>query len=99
MVTESDTLCPICQAKLIFFDRAKRIVRTKRRKTYWVTIDRMKCTQCGMIHRALPDYILPFKQYEAELVIGVVEGLITPNTLGYEDYPCETTMNAWRRNA
>ena len=99
MVSEEDTLCPICHAKLIFFDRAKRIVRTKGRKTYWVRIDRMKCTKCGTIHRALPDYILPYKEYEAELIRGVIEGLITSDTLGYEDYPCEATMNFWRRNA
>lgn len=99
LVSETDTLCPICNAKLIFFDRAKRIVRTKGRQTYWVQIDRMKCTQCGMIHRVLPDYILPYKQYEAEMIWGVIEGLITSDMLGYEDYPCEATMNSWRRNA
>lgn len=47
MVSEEDTICPICNSELIFFDRAKRIVRTKGRKTYWVRIDRMKCTKCG----------------------------------------------------
>lgn len=99
MITESDTLCPVCNAKLIFFDKAKRIVRTKKRKTNWVSIDRMKCTNCGKIHRALPDYILPYKQYEAEVIRGVIEGLITSDTLGYEDYPCELTMMTWRRNA
>ena len=35
------------------------------------------------------------KEYESEIIIGVIEGLITPETLGYEDYPCEMTMNRW----
>ena len=26
---------------------------------------------------------------------GVIEGYITPETLGYEDYPYEATMNRW----
>ena len=27
---------------------------------------------------------------------GVLEGLITCETLGFEDYPCEMTMIRWR---
>ena len=44
----------------------------------------------------LPDYILPYKHYESEIIFGVLEGLIDLDTYGYEDYPCETTMNRWR---
>lgn len=39
--------------------------------------------------------MLPYKQYEAEVIIGVLEGLITCETLGFEDYPCEMTMSRW----
>lgn len=39
--------------------------------------------------------VFPYKQYEAELISGVVEGLITAETLGFEDYPCESTMKRW----
>jgi hypothetical protein len=44
----------------------------------------------------LPDFIFPYKQYEADIIIGVIEGLITCDTLGFEDYPCEMTMIRWR---
>lgn len=37
----------------------------------------------------------PYKQYEAELISGVLEGLITVETLDFEDYPCESTMKRW----
>lgn len=70
-------------------------MRTKGRKTTYLTIKRYRCIVCGTIHRKLPDDILPFKQYEAELIKGVAEGLITSDTLGYEDYPCEATMKKW----
>ena len=56
---------------------------------------RIKCKKCGHIHRELPCYIYPFKQYETEIIQGVIEGIITPDTLGYEDYPCEATMMSW----
>ncbi|MEQ2698093.1 DUF6431 domain-containing protein, partial [Hungatella hathewayi] len=49
-------------------------------------------------HRELPDYIFPYKQYEAEVIRGVLEGFITCETYGYEDYPCEMTMVRWRNS-
>jgi hypothetical protein len=46
----------------------------------------------------LPDYLFPYKQYEREVIIGVMDGYITPETIGYEDYPCEMTMKRWKFN-
>lgn len=37
-----------------------------------------------------------YKQYESEIIAGVIEGLITCETFGYEDYPCEMTMIRWK---
>lgn len=51
--------------------------------------------KCGALHREIPKTIFPYKQYEAEVIIGVMEGLITCETLGFEDYPCEQTMARW----
>lgn len=98
MVKENTKRCPVCKSTLRFFDRTKRMVRTKGRRTFWVNINRVKCTKCNKVHRVLPPFILPYKEYEAELIRGVIEGLITSETLGYEDYPCEATMKSWRRS-
>lgn len=40
--------------------------------------------------------IYPYKQYESEIIDGVIEGLITCDTVGFEDYPCELTMIRWK---
>lgn len=96
MVRENVKICPKCGGTLEYRDNLHRIVRTRRGVTNWVQIRRLRCTQCGVIHRELPNYILPYKQYEAETVQGVIEGLITPETLGFEDYPCEMTMIRWK---
>ena len=45
--------------------------------------------------RELGGLFFPYKQYEAEVIFGVLEGLITCETLGFEDYPCEMTMLRW----
>lgn len=96
MVAEDETICPGCGGDLRYYDSTKRIMRTKGRVTSWVIIQRLRCPECGKIHRALPNDILPYKQYEAEVIRGVLEGFITCETIGYEDYPCEMTMLRWK---
>lgn len=95
MITNHELTCPCCGGKLKLYDTVQRKVRTKGRVTQRVTIRRFKCVNCGTMHRELPDYIFPYKQYEAEIIIGVLDGLITCETLGFEDYPCEITMLRW----
>ncbi len=95
MVSEDKSICPKCGGNLRYFDRVQRIVRTKNRKTEWIEIRRLRCMSCGALHRELPDDLYPYKQYEAEVIRGVLEGLITCETLGFEDYPCEMTMVRW----
>ncbi len=95
MVEAGDIVCPICGGKVRYYDKVKRIMKTKYGKTKWLSIRRMKCTQCGRVHRELPDNIYIYKQYEADIIDGVIEGFITSDTLGFEDYPCEQTMLKW----
>lgn len=96
MVTNDELICPDCGGHLKYYDKVQRMVRTKGRHTKWIKIRRMRCTQCGELHRELPSYLFPYKQYESEIIKGVLEGFITCETFGYEDYPCEMTMFRWR---
>lgn len=96
MITYNQRTCPKCNGDLKYHDSVKRILRTKQRETRHIILHRYKCRKCNSIHRELPDYMFPYKQYESEVIIGVLEGLITSETLGYEDYPCEMTMQRWR---
>lgn len=96
MIDKNESTCPNCGGDLKFYDKVKRILRTKRRITKYIDIRRLRCLKCQKTHREIPSYILPYKQYEAEIIRGVLEGYITSETLGYEDYPCEKTMNRWK---
>jgi hypothetical protein len=98
MVSNDKSICQNCGSKLKRYDKVSRIVRTKGGKTSWIEIERFRCPVCGQIHRELPDYIFPYKQYEAEVIRDVLEGFITCETYGYEDYPCEMTMIRWRNS-
>lgn len=96
MIKFNDHICPKCGHELLYFDKVKRIVRTKNRKTSWVKLRRYKCPYCGSVHRELTEDILPFKQYEAEIIFGILEGIINYYTPGFEDYPCEMTVARWK---
>jgi hypothetical protein len=96
MVGDSELTCPLCGGKLKYYDKVKRIVRTKGRVSKHIDMRRLQCVKCDAVHREIPDDIFPYKQYEAEVIRGVLEGFITCETLGYEDYPCEMTMARWR---
>ena len=95
MIHVNKTVCSKCGGSLRYFDTVKRIVRTKSRITKWIEIRRFRCSICGAVHRELPDELYPYKQYEFEIIHGVLEGIITCETLGFEDYPCEMTMLRW----
>lgn len=95
MVIVGDRNCPYCKGDLKYYDSVKRIVRSKNRTTKHVILRRLKCTRCGKMHREIPKFLHPHKEYEIEVITGVLEGFITPTTLGYEDYPCEMTMKRW----
>lgn len=95
MVRKGQETCPECQGLLKYYDSVWRLMRIKYGIGVKILIRRLQCEDCGKIHREIPSDIFPFKHYEAEIILGVLEGLITPNTLGFEDRPCAATMHIW----
>ena len=96
MIKRGQNKCPKCGGDLRKYDKVKRILKTKNRECKNVYIRRKQCKRCGSIHRELRYDMVAFKQYEKEIIIGVLEGFITNCTYGFEDYPCESTMTRWR---
>lgn len=88
--------CNICNKELSHRDYVNRIQKIARGEILWIRIERQYCKDCGTVHRLLPENVLPFKHYEASVIKGVINGDITPDTDGFEDYPCEMTMTRWR---
>lgn len=90
--------CKRCGGELKHRDYVKRIVKTKGGEKTFIQIERMICKSCGSIFRILPEGLEPFKHYEKEVINGVIEGLITTDTLGYENFPTELTMERWKKS-
>lgn len=95
MVIRNTSTCPDCGGELKHYDRVPRLVKTKGGEKQWIKVKRVRCTECSKVHRDLPNYILPYKHYESDIISGVVNGIISTATLGFEDYPCEMTMKRW----
>lgn len=96
VVNRNKSVCPLCGEELHKKGWVRRIVRTKQGEKYFVKLRRLFCNSCKKYHRELPDFLYPYKHYESEIINGVMERLITSNTLEFEDYPCEMTMTRWK---
>ncbi len=92
---EESSSCVVCGGEIKYYDSISRIVRRKGGEIEWIKVKRFRCTRCDAVRRDLPEFIFPYKQYDAEIIRGVIEGFITPETIGFEDYPCEATMCRW----
>ena len=61
----------------------------------YLQIRRFRCQEGQALHNELPDCLVPHKHYEAEVISGVIDGIVTPDDEESEDYPCLATMLRW----
>jgi hypothetical protein len=59
-------------------------------------IRRLKCKHCNRLHRELPDCLVPYKHYAAEVISGVLDDFVSCADQDTEDYPCEATIHRWK---
>lgn len=95
MVIGNTSKCPHCGGLLKHYDKVVRVVKSKYGRKQRMMINRLRCVDCKGLHRNLSDNMSPYKHYESDIIRGVIDGLITSDTLGFEDYPCEMTMKRW----
>ena len=98
IISEEDTICPVCGSPLCKRDKRKRIYKEAGGKKKWILINRLKCTNenCKRLHHELPDCVVPYKHYSSELIEDVIDDVRTVNDLEMEDYPCEGTIKHWK---
>lgn len=89
--------CPCCSGQLKYRDSRLRTRKHEGGSRDYLCIRRFRCNACGRYHNELPDVLLPYKHYEAEIISGVIDGIITPNDQDSEDYPSFSTMKYWLR--
>ena len=98
LIESRDYICPTCKkGHLCYRDHCHRIVRYEGGEAEWFWIPRAKCDNpgCGRLHRMLPDFMVQFKHYAAEVISGVLDGIVTPEDADSEDRPSADTMKRW----
>ncbi|MCR5147508.1 MAG: DUF6431 domain-containing protein [Eubacterium sp.] len=95
--SNEDCICPICGAPLAARDHKKRVWKKERGEKSWVMIRRLVCTNkdCNHLHNELPDFLIPYKHYEAQLIEDVIEETITEDDVVEMDYPSLMTIRVW----
>lgn len=58
-------------------------------------IRRFYCSKCDAYHNELPDCLVPYKHYDAEVISGVLDGIVCEKDLDSEDFPSTSTMRRW----
>ena len=87
--------CPCCSECMNYRDSRKRIRRKEGGITEYLLVRRMYCSHCRRLHVELPDCLVPHKHYDAEVISGFIDGIVTPDDLDSEDRPCAMTMRRW----
>lgn len=99
LVKSSDDapVCPLCGGILKYRDSRLRIRRKEGGCKEHLMIRRLRCSQCGHYHNELPDCLVPHKHYEAEVISGVIDGIVTSEDEDSEEFPSLQTMLRWIR--
>lgn len=64
--------CPVCNGKLLVVgSRTRKLIREDD-DNVTLNIRRLQCHSCGKIHHELPDCIVPYKRYSAEIIVEAV---------------------------
>jgi hypothetical protein len=74
-------------------DNVSRIIFRWNQDCPFYRIRRLKCLGCGRIHRELPNFVLPFKNYDAQTVQETLD-LSSDNCCGADN----STMQRWKRS-
>lgn len=99
VICQEMPVCPKCGKPLVLRDHRRRIHRLAGGKKEWYMIPRMECInkECPCkIHSCIPDNMSPHKHYDAGLIEDVIDGVLSSDDIGTEDYPCADTMALWK---
>lgn len=87
--------CPVCNEELRYRDSRIRIRKREGGVVDKLRIRRFYCSKCDAYHNELPDCLVPYKHYDAEVISGVLDGIVCEKDLDSEDFPSVSTMRRW----
>lgn len=99
--SENSYLCPVCQGMLRYRDSRPRIRKKEGGTKERLMIRRFRCQDCHSYHNELPDCLVPYKHYEAEVIAGVLDEVILQPTwilrIIRPSTPCSAGFNGFMK--
>lgn len=83
--------CPVCGRELAGHGTKKRHTKDENGGKVWYQVPRKECKECGKTHCMLPDFMIPYKHYRAEIIEAVIDD--TDIYFAIE----ESTIYRWKR--
>lgn len=68
--------CPECGVMLSGYDTRLRHIIDGVGAVYWFRLRRLRCSGCGKLHLELPDFMQPYKHYEAQHIREVLSSKV-----------------------
>lgn len=98
--TDDKIRCPHCGGKMHVHDYVARRPITRNGTRWKCLIPRFRCLSesCKQrYYRVIPIILMPYKQYESDIVEAVIDGREDENSLCVTDGPAEPTIIRWRK--
>ena len=83
--------CPICGGQLFTRGTCQRKAKDSAGLTTIYQLRVLQCSNCHKTHRELPDFLVPYKRYDAEAIVHIVS---TPQTAPCESRTCDL-LRVW----
>lgn len=91
-------ICPVCKKGCLKFrDYCRRILRSAAtEEPEWLDIPRCQCSNsvCAKVHRMLPDFMVPYKQYKDSVIEAAVDDRPQPSEA--DNPPSRKLMMSWK---
>ena len=84
VITKEASCCPVCHEELGMIGTRERVRWKANYVQHKLLIRRLYCENCHKIHHEIPDCLVPYKRYEADVIEGAIEGK-PANELGVSD--------------
>lgn len=95
MIRMNEVECPVCGGKLRYYDTVARGIREEYGIKTYISVRRLKCMDCKVVHREIPENVEPYKRYSSRLIFGILLGELKRSQIEYMDYPASVTIKRW----
>jgi hypothetical protein len=73
--SEEESVCPVCGGGLaVIGSRKRKVIAEDGGKVQVLIIRRLRCRECRSVHHELPDTVIPYKRYGAQIIENILEG-------------------------